>query len=231
MRKFLASLALIGGLAFQANANAAGILYWTDFDLGTNNMAAALSAGGYTFTTATGEADFVTQVGAGGWDAVVFMNQNSSNDAAQGAISTWVGGGGKAIYADWTRDNTVAAFFDAAFTGNVNDTQVTVNGGLTNPVVLANAGWGIFSTGLSVLAGGVSGGTFGNGDVAIVIGNDGNSIINGFLADSFADSAEGTQLYLDQLSALLDAQAVPEPGSLLLVGLALLAFAGSRRKA
>lgn len=233
-------LAVVAALVFSASAAQAGtILYWVDFALGTDQMAAALAASSHAVTTATGEADFVTQVGAGGWDLVIFMNQDLGNASAQAAIEGWVTGGGKAIFTDWTRDGlgtlTTAAAFDASYTGNNNQTSVAISSpvllsGLVSPLTLLNPGWSVFSMGMSALPGGNVAATFGNGEAAIIFGNGGSTIINGFLTDTFATGSDGVTLYTNEIDALL-AQPVPEPTTLGLVGAGVLALAARRRRA
>jgi hypothetical protein len=227
LRRIAAGLALAIGTGV-GTANAAAILYFKDLSVGTDRMASALTAvsGTHTVTTAASLAAFTTSLSGGGFDLAIFFQQNSSGaayEAAWAAIDAHIAGGGAAIGADWTRTATHADGFDTGFTGNVNDPAVTVTAasllpGIANPVSLTNPGWGVFSTGLTP---GPCAATFGDGECAIVFGNGGRTIFNGFLNDTFADGAEGTQLYINEITALL---AVPEPGTLALVALALLGF-------
>jgi hypothetical protein len=229
-------VAAVAALSFATGggAHAASILYWTDFVLGNDAMAAALAISGHSVTTSTSEADFVADVGVGGWDLVIFMNQNTSNASAHTAINTWVTGGGRAIFADWTRNATTAAAFDASYPGGTNQTSVNVTSpalaaGLgTNPIALSNPGWGVFSMSMDE-AGGASAAIFGNGTDAIVVGSGGRTIINGFLNDTFpvGSFADGRTLYLNEIGLLL---VVPEPGGLVLFGLGLLGLAAARRR-
>ena len=105
---------------------------------------------------------------------------------------------GSAIYTDWSSDNTYASLFGAQWMKGDNHSVVTVTdsklaSGITNPILLQNVGWGIYSmdaTGVAIAA------TFENGNGAIV--KSGKSIVNGFLSDTFADGAQGKQLYINE---------------------------------
>jgi hypothetical protein len=223
-------------------ADAASILFFEDFTVGTSSMTPALV--GHTVTTAADPGNFATLLGGGGFDLAIFLQQNSSGsgyDNAFAAIATFLSGGGRAIAADWTRNNAHAAAFGANFAGNVNESTVTVTSagllsGVTNPVDLFNPGWGTFSTGLTAGGGAICGATFSSGECAVVIGLGGRAILNGFLSDTFVDSAEGTALFTNEINMALGIEGpgptVPEPATLLLLGtgLAALAVRARRRK-
>lgn len=235
MLKKLTLTAAIAAALSAGSAQAASILYWADFAIGPDAMAAALAASSHTVTTATGEGDFVTKVGAGGWDLVIFMNQNSGNPSAHAAISGWVDGGGKGILADWTSNATTGAAFDTSYNGTFNETSFTISNpalavGMVDPTVLVNPGWGIFSVGMVADVDGDDAADFAGGD-AIVIGNGGRTIANGFLNDTFTSFAQGVQLYTNEINLLLDAVVVPEPSSYGLMAVALIAAGVARRRA
>jgi len=239
LRKTISATAASLVLAFTGSAQAAQILYWADFVAGTDAMAAALATSGHTVTTSTNQADFVSDVAAGGWDLVIFMNQATSNASAQTAIQGWVTGGGRAILADWTRNAATGAVFDATYTGGVNQTLLNVTdpalaaGIVTNPITLTNPGWGVFSMSMDdVPLGAASAALFGNGTDAILFGNGGLTIVNGFLNDTFGAAAsprfmDGVTLYLNEIDAVLG---VPEPATIALLGLGLAGLAATRRR-
>lgn len=231
--------ALLGALAVSfsslaATASAAGVLYFSDYSLQTNALDTAIDNLSLARTNAVDEADFVTQLGAGGWDVVVLLVQNNPQVAAQTALEGWVIGGGKSIYADWTLNASTALVFNAAFTSNVNNSSITHGGsmyfaGASDPMTLSNPGWGIYSLGLSALAGGTGVGMFENGDAASVVGNSGRTIMNGWLNDTYDGGSMADHVLVAE-QQLQQVMAVPEPGTMLALGLGLAAAARKRRK-
>jgi hypothetical protein len=241
MRNFsgLATVALAVGMccASAAPANATNILYFSDGNVGFDNMGAALGSlpGTYNVTTASDPSNFDSLLTGGGFNLAIFAQQDFSGYSTEFAnIAAFVAGGGSAIVNDWDiSDSSNIAPLGATFTGNANDTSVSVTypafaAGLgSNPMSLFNPGWGIFSTGLLPGSGSTVAATFGGGDAAIVIGPTGRSIINGMLTDTFSSSADGQQLYVNEIVSLSNPTAVvPEPGSLTVLGLGLASVVG-----
>ena len=135
-------------------------------------------------------------------------------------------GGGRAIYTDWTRNNTYANQLGVNWSGNANDSSMTVTdpalaAGLGGAVSLYNPGWGVFSMGMSS---GASAAHFTTSlETAIAYGTGNRVIVNGFLTDTFVNAAQGQQLYLNEINALN--AVVPEP-STFLAGLGALGMLG-----
>lgn len=226
MKKLFLAAATASLLAGAANA--ATVLYRNDFNLATDQMAAALSALGYTVTTTNGNLSSFT---LSNYDIVVYANQNSGVPGGDiTALNSYIAGNGRVLFQTW--DGT-APSLGASFTGNNNQTSVTVGTlfgtGITNPLTLTNPGWGVFSMGLAATTG-TAEGLFANGNAAIVVGNGGRTIINGFLTDTLA----GSQLYQNQLAYLAGGVvSIPEPASwaMLISGFGLTGAAMRRRRA
>ena len=229
-------LAVVAGLAVAGAARAASILYYVDMVFGTDAMAHALVnvSASHAVTTAPTLRDFSREIASGAYDLGIFFQQNSAGrnyNTAIAALGTFVVGGGKAIYADWSRNATNGANFDVGYTGDVNFTSLTVVdpallAGLTNPVGLSapptNPTWGFISFGLT----GAAAATFEGGQAAIVFGNEGRSITNGFLSDTFVVRAEGVRLYENEIGLLLGTPPVPLPAALPLFASALVGLTG-----
>lgn len=221
MKKILAA-ALVATM-WTSVASATTVLYRNDSNIGTDYMAAALASPAYTVTAVTGS---ISSYALSSFDIVVYANQNNSEpDGDLALLNTFIGGGGKAIYANWTGNS---ANLGGVVSGGTNQTLLTVgslfSAGLTNPLSVVNPGWGTFSRGLTATSGTVAG-TFGNGDSAIIVGNNGRTIYNGFLTDTVASQ----RLYSNELASL--AGAVPEPGTwaMMLAGFGMIGFAVRKR--
>jgi hypothetical protein len=207
-------------------ADAASVLYSRDFLLGTDYMAAALATGGYTVTSTNGD---LSSFALGDYDIIVYAaqgNEAPADDVA--ALDAHIAGGGRVIFTTWTVGNPSLG---ADWNGSSNFTSLTVgpqfSAGITNPLDVVNPGWATFSIGLSVTSG-TEAGSFAFGNSAIVIGNGGRTIWNGFLTDTVASE----RLYLNQLGFLSGGGAIPEPASwaMLIAGFGLTGAAMRRRR-
>jgi hypothetical protein len=226
-------------LLFGGSAARADILYFSDATMGTDSMALALNQwaaahpGTSVFSTSS-DTTFATQLTSGKYNLAVFFVQNfgpSYYPTGVAALQAYVAAGGKAIVTDYNtmEGSSFIAPFGATFSGPTNNTQFTVTNPSLNPGLykLTNAGWGMFSTDLTPTTGiGAAYFTVGNPtSAAIVIGNGGRTILNGFLNDTIVNSSQGTALYTAQISSL-ESGKVPEPGSLTLLGMGAAVMAG-----
>src|SRR5699024_4678293 len=81
VRRLAGAFALAAASAGSAQAH--DVLWWTDLDLGTNVIPGALTLlqatrPGLTFTQATSQGDFNTQLAGGGFELAIFGEQNFS---------------------------------------------------------------------------------------------------------------------------------------------------------
>jgi len=173
---------------------------------------AALKEYGYEVTKFSDKSAFENTLATEkDWGIVVLMKQNWwSGDFPN--LRAYISDGGKAIIADWTRDQTLGSAFDINYTGNNNQRPVTIKDpllatDLPNPLSLINPGWGIFSMGMSTSTGKVLA-TFPNGDAAVVMGNEDNTIAVGFLNDTIPTN-ENAQLFYKNLIGLFNQSGGP----------------------
>lgn len=200
------TLLLLTGL-LSGNAHAADVLYCVDSVLGTDHMAAALTASGHTVTTTSDmEGTCELEIGSGAYDLVVVAIQNSTysmpNYVARFAASE------PTIVQDWNIGSNAAiaaAYGLVTVTSNpstISGIDASISSGVGSTISLSNPGWGIYSysttSAYSVLA------SFEDGNAAVL--RSGDVIINGFLTDTAASGSEADleQLYLNQIGLLLD---------------------------
>jgi hypothetical protein len=230
----LAAVALLLGGMGQATAGI--ILYYNDFSLGTDRMSQALFGGTNFVTTATSLSDFQTKIATGQYQLGILFEQNNSGpayDAAFAALANHIAQGGLAIATDWSRNGTHSSAFQTGFTGGFNQSSFTIldpslGTGVTNPVSLTNPGWGVFSTDLST-SGATVAARFADSTGAIVEGNGGRTIWNGFLSDTFASGPDGVQLYTNEINSLFASQApaaAPEPATVTMAGIGIVSLLG-----
>jgi hypothetical protein len=188
---FYSTISSVTQPALTASAGAA--LVYVDFALADDEIVTTLISQGYSVTIASSWSDFNTLL-AGGTDLAVAFAQDypaTNGGLNYNTVENYISGGGKMIFATWSiSDLAFANLFEAKFTGNSNMTQVCsyytpLKKNLPNFCFnLNNPGWGIFSLGLSPVGNGIMVATFNNGDAAIISGNNGNTIMLGYLSDS-----------------------------------------------
>lgn len=213
----------------QVTPDGLKILYYVDLEYaGHDTFAATLASMGLLAgaTVVTVDADMQNYLLTEGWHLVITLNQNNNGDKVfHDALVSYVGKGGKGILADWRsidQANALAAAFQGSYTGNSNLTSISFTPGnmlwfgLTSPVAIglpSGVSWGTYSRGLSAAAGAIAAGAFSGSDAAIVIGNGGNTLLNGFLQDTFLDLGQGVYLTTNEIRYLLKSLNVAKTGS------------------
>ncbi|MEN6325921.1 MAG: Ig-like domain-containing protein, partial [Syntrophomonas sp.] len=188
------------------------VLYYVDDNIGTDYMLAALNGLDYNVTMASSWSDFNSKLNASDFYLAIAFNQNQYLGIDQTIMSTYINDAGKVIFTDWTRDTEFARLFKASYTSITNQTPVTITEpilaqNITNPMNICNTGWGVWSMGLSATDGGQSLAYFPNNDDAIVLGNEGRTVILGFLDDTLP--TELGQKFFENLLYLITAEVAP----------------------
>ena len=192
----------------SGSASTVDVLYYMDFGY-DDYFTTAFANVGITPTVATGVFDLTTRLNTGSWDLVVLLQHDVAESMWVTPLVGYVNDGGRAILADWAIDGVAASAFGASYTGMTNETEIAhgdhpIWEGISDPFALMNPGYGVFSMGLTPTSG-ESMGVFPSGDSGLVVGNDGRTIINGFLFDSIASPAEGVSLAENMLGFILGA--------------------------
>ena len=125
----LAVAGLFSAVTAQSAA-AQNVLYWQDFVHAGDVLPGALGTlqtmrPGLTFTAASSQTEFNTQLASGAYDLAIFGEQN--NDVFSGSsavLSTFLAGGGRIMGATW-RSSPMAGFFGAT---RVSSNQTVISG-------------------------------------------------------------------------------------------------------
>ncbi len=171
-----------------------------------------------------GEAAFNAAVSSADVNTTLVVFDVASSFSDFGPITTFVNSGGHAIFAFWALDQqpAVAAAFDVSVVSYYFTPQPVYNwgnsqlfAGLPNPFVLVQGGWGINGDLLNPIAGGtaVAGYTSNpaSNQAALVIGNSGRTILNGFLVDNAQTGSDAVQFAENEIQMLLSGSQLPIP--------------------
>lgn len=183
-------------------------LYHADGFVGTDPVRPALQRAGYAVTDAPSWSAFAEGLATHTYELAVGLNQQASVDVDPTVLTEYLAAGGLLMMADWTADEVVGTVLEAAYTDVIDQspihlTQDDVAAGVTNPLVIEDPGYGsTWSLGLAPQGTAQSMGTFPNEDAALVWGNDGQSLLLGFMADT-VPAAEAPAFY-DNLLRLME---------------------------
>ena len=203
------SLAVAGLLAAPGSARAETLLYCVDYSVGTDHMYSAFAtySSSHSVTYTTSMTTCESYIASSSWDLVIMAIQNYPSTSTP-YFNAYVASGGKAILQDWTLDSTRGSYVGISY-GIINQNSVTVSdaslasGLASNPFALTNPGWSVYSFALYTSY--TYAATFSTGYGAIVIGNSGDTIVNGFLTDTISSSTTAVQLYKNEIDYLLNA--------------------------
>ncbi|MBX3144713.1 MAG: Ig-like domain-containing protein [Trueperaceae bacterium] len=193
----------------------ATVLYYVDDVVGADDALAALHEAAATFDAVVVETDnasFVNDLADMNPDLVVYLRQDSGGipDDAEAALLTWVENGGALVFTSWdigvSDVDTQLASMEAAFTGEENYVSMEIEhpilaAGLSSSTIpITDEYWGTFSMGLEALGDGVELAHFYDltpeltTDAALVSGNDGRTMVLGFLSDTVENEDDGIRL-------------------------------------
>lgn len=236
---YLEDNGLFGSVISSTGPDAGKALVYIDMSHTDDKVIAGLTAKGYTTTVAVSGTDFNTKLATGKFKMAVLFVQNytaTQRGIDLDVIKSHVDRGGRIIFASWRGnsfmgtslwDDQYAAYFEAAYTGNNNQTTVTVTdpiflAGITSPFTLTSAYWGVFSTGMRAIHDGRVVATFPNGDAAIISGNRGRTLILGYLSDTPA-TTEAEALVTSSINTVEAGAPVPVPYWIIAIGFVLIA--------
>lgn len=217
------------------------VLSWVDFNVGTSVIPGAVSDLGpaYSLTQAPDQGTFNSLLAGGGWNVVIFGEQNNSiYPGSASALTAYVGGGGKLIAATWLTGSGLLTLTQAGLVSSQDDSTITTDAdrifnspyALGSTILLNNPGWGVFSQSYDASGGGVGIGALGSG-YAVMRGNSGNTLLNAPLFDSYGNQTQGEQFVANEIYSLVN---VPEVSSILPMALLALGagigFRVSRRQ-
>jgi hypothetical protein len=230
----LLALSMLFGTAGRADADL--LIY--DNNTTNHRAQAAATSLGQAFTVANAS-NFNTLLAGGPWDVVV-LDAPSTVPSDWTPLINYIAAGGRVIMSFWTlqTEPALAAAFDVVVTSSFSTPQSVFRWDASHPVFnnpnavgdLTNFTDQWFDDGDMLALEAMSGATAVAGFTiapsattgAIVIGNSGRTIYNGFLFDEATDSVP---LIANEIQYLLNPTAVPEPSTLAMGGI-VVAFAG-----
>lgn len=179
-----------------------------DVNTQSNNGQQAAIQAGYDVTVSSSAIDFVQQLTTGTWDLVSLdVPSSGMDDAVAGAVADFIAAEGKAMLCYWNLDTgagtpgpTLRAAFEVDSTVSFSSPLdvfpwdpfhpiFNVPNPITDPLVPTLDPWGddgdrMVASGGALELGGFTAGVA-LGEAAIILGNSGRTIVNGFIYDDF----------------------------------------------
>ena len=210
--RWIGCLVVAALLASADRASAMAILHFEDLDMGTSAVPGALDLLGLTefTTTVTSVEDFRASLESGGpWNLVIFGEQNDRifPGALATDLSTYVSDGGRVLGATWLSDSGFSALMQAQVMDTNSLTISTdanlVFAGVGSTIALVNPGWvQVWTRSWTPVDSALAAGTLGEG-AAVIVGNEGRTILQGPLFDTFVDLSTGNRFVANEIQLLL----------------------------
>ncbi|TXD34267.1 collagen-like protein [Lujinxingia vulgaris] len=172
------------------------VLFHVDMSMAEDATLAGLEAleaeGAIALTVSETQEEMTTQMATGDYDVVVYFKQDGfMSNPTRAAVEGWVEDGGRMIFSTFkSQDDDATLLALKASFGETNQSEAVFfderfRGVVPLPLPLESAGWTSFSSGLEPLGDGRSICAFENGESCAVVGNDGRTVVLGFLGDSY----------------------------------------------
>jgi hypothetical protein len=200
-------LAGLVGLATASPAFAGNILVMEDNSTyGTSAVAGAVALTPHTATYTTTGAAFSSALSQGGWDLVIFAEElNSQWAAASTSLTSYVNGGGKVIGCTWQTTGFAALLQGTRVGTNATPLTTTSHAIFANcgaTIGLTNPGFGTWSVTYSPTGSATGLGTLGTAS-GVILGNNGNTLLNGPLCNTYATLSQGQQFLANEINFLI----------------------------
>jgi len=201
------------------------VLYFVDFDYDVpersyflEGLNALVDEGLITLEKPETQGALITSLNAPDqWDvAIILLQAFGANAAVTDALAPRIAEGRRVIAADYSRDDNFNALFSATSSGGINQTSGTWTDDrmafeLPNPIAFAlrpDVFWGTYTMGYAPTTDAVSLCTFPAGNSCLIHGNEGRTLLLGYLANVFPEEFART-MTLNLLRMVVEAEFSP----------------------